>query len=103
MRKKEKEKDNLEKQQAERQKVIEHLEKDVEELRRLSGAAAADLELERIRQQGAELRRDFYTHLGPWQRAHIARHQQRPYTLDWVYYLLTHFMAVHCDGVFGDD
>jgi len=33
--------------------------------------------------QVAELRREFYTHLGPWQRAQIARHQQRPYTLDF--------------------
>src|SRR2546430_9130370 len=68
-----KEKDKLEK----RQKVIEHLEKDVEELRRLSGDGEADSELERIRQQVAELRREFYIHLGPWQRAQIARHQQR--------------------------
>ena len=103
MRTKEKEKDNLEKQQAERQKVIEHLEKDVEELRRLSGAAEADLELERIRQQVAELRRDFYTHLGPWQRAQIARHQQRPYTLDYVHYLFTDFMELPGDRGFADD
>ncbi len=95
--------DKLEKQQAERQKVIEHLEKDVEELRRLSGDGDADAELERIRQQVAELRREFYTHLGPWQRAQIARHQQRPYTLDFVNYLFTDFMELHGDRGFADD
>src|ERR1700730_10903544 len=68
----------------ERQKEIERLEKDVEELRHLAGDADADAELERIREQVAELRREFYTHLGPWQRAQIARHQQRPYTLDFI-------------------
>src|SRR5438270_7820754 len=103
MRTKEKEKDKLDKQQAERQKVIEHLEKDVEELRRLSGDGNEEAELERIRRQVAELRREFYTHLGPWQRAQIARHQQRPYTLDYVNYLFTDFMELHGDRGFADD
>jgi acetyl-CoA carboxylase carboxyl transferase subunit alpha len=98
-----KEKDDPDKQQAERQKVIEHLEKDVEELRRLSGDGDADAELERIRRQVAELRREFYTHLGPWQRAQIARHQQRPYLLDYVNFLFTDFMELHGDRGFADD
>src|SRR5690349_16424933 len=96
-------KDSLDKQQAERQKVIEHLEKDVEELRHLAGDAEADTELERIRQQVAELRREFYTHLGAWQRAQIARHQQRPYLLDYVNFLFTDFMELHGDRGFADD
>jgi acetyl-CoA carboxylase carboxyl transferase subunit alpha len=103
-----KEKNNLgklEKQQSERQKVIEHLEKDVEELRRLSGDGddQEDLELERIRQQVAELRREFYSHLGAWQRAQIARHQQRPYMLDYVNLLFTDFMELHGDRGYADD
>ena len=64
----------------ERQREIDRLEKDVEELRRLASGAGADVEVERIRQQVAELRHEFYTHLGAWQRAQIARHAQRPYT-----------------------
>ena len=104
MRTKEKDKvDKLEKQQSERQKVIEHLEKDVEELRRLSGDGQADLELERIRQEVAELRREFYSHMGAWQRAQIARHQQRPYTLDYINLLLTDFMELHGDRGYSDD
>lgn len=106
MRTKEKDKpDKLEKQQSERQKVIEHLEKDVEELRRLSGDGdgQADMELERIRQQVAELRREFYSHLGAWQRAQLARHQQRPYTLDYVNLLFTDFMELHGDRGYADD
>src|SRR5262250_285351 len=88
---------------AERQREIEHLEKDVEELRRLAGDAEADAELERIRQQVAELRREFYSHLGAWQRAQIARHQQRPYTLDYVNLLFTDFMELHGDRGYADD
>src|SRR5579864_6624802 len=106
MRTKEKDKvDKLEKQQSERQKVIEHLEKDVEELRRLSGDGdgQADMELERIRQEVAELRREFYSHMGAWQRAQIARHQLRPYTLDYVNLLFTDFMELHGDRGFADD
>lgn len=87
----------------ERQQEIERLEKDVEELRHLAGDASADTELERIRQQVAELRREFYTHLGPWQRAQIARHQQRPYTLDLIGLLFTDFIEIHGDRGYGDD
>jgi len=98
-----KEKGNVKKQQAARQHAIEHLEKDVEELRSWSGNGEEDSDLERLRQQVAELRREFYTHLGPWQRAQIARHQQRPYTLDYVNYLFTDFMELHGDRAFADD
>jgi len=103
---KEKEKDKKDKAQreaADRQSAIEHLEKDVEELRRLAGDEEADAELERIRLQVAELRREFYTHLGAWQRAQIARHQQRPYTLDYINLLFTDFIELHGDRGYADD
>ena len=89
--------------QAERRDEIERLEKDVEELRQLAGDETADAELERIREQVAELRREFYSHLGPWQRAQIARHQQRPYTLDYIGMLFTDFVELHGDRGYGDD
>jgi acetyl-CoA carboxylase carboxyl transferase subunit alpha len=89
--------------QANRQSEIERLEKDVEELRQLAGDEEADAELERIRQQVAELRKEFYNHLGPWQRAQIARHQQRPYTLDYISMLFTDFIELHGDRGYGDD
>jgi acetyl-CoA carboxylase carboxyl transferase subunit alpha len=89
--------------QADRQSEIERLEKDVEELRQLAGDEEANRELERIRQQVAELRREFYSHLGPWQRAQIARHQQRPYTLDYIAALFTDFVELHGDRGYGDD
>src|SRR6202790_2752638 len=89
--------------QANRQSEIERLEKDVEELRQLAGDEDADAELERIRQQVAELRKEFYSHLGPWQRAQIARHTQRPYTLDYIAMLFTDFVSLHGDRGNGDD
>jgi acetyl-CoA carboxylase carboxyl transferase subunit alpha len=86
-----------------REREIDRLEKDVEELRHLAGSADADAELERIRQQVAELRHEFYTHLGAWQRAQIARHAQRPYTLDFIGLLFTDFIELHGDRGYGDD
>jgi acetyl-CoA carboxylase carboxyl transferase subunit alpha len=86
-----------------REREIERLEKDVEELRHLAGNAAADSELERLRRQVEELRREFYTHIGPWQRAQIARHPQRPYTLDFIGLLFTDFVELHGDRGYGDD
>ena len=87
----------------ERQRQIDRLEKDVEELRHLAGTANADAELERLQREVAELRREFYTHLGPWQRAQIARHAQRPYTLDFIALLFTDFIELHGDRGYGDD
>ena len=87
----------------ERQKEIDRLEKDVEELRHLASDDASEAELERLKIQVSELRREFYTHLGPWQRAQIARHPQRPYTLDWINLLITDFIELHGDRGFGDD
>jgi acetyl-CoA carboxylase carboxyl transferase subunit alpha len=86
-----------------RELAIERLEKDVEDLRQLANSPTAEAELERIRQQVAELRHEFYVHLGPWQRAQIARHPQRPYTLDLIGLLFTDFVELHGDRAYGDD
>ena len=86
-----------------RQREIERLEKDVEELRRLAASDEGEAEVERLKQEVLELRREFYAHMGPWQRAQIARHPQRPYTLDWINLLITDFIELHGDRGFWDD
>ena len=86
-----------------REREIDRLEKDVEDLRHLAGSADGEAEIERIRQQVAELRHEFYEHMGPWQRAQIARHPQRPYTLDFIGLLFTDFVELHGDRGYGDD
>jgi acetyl-CoA carboxylase carboxyl transferase subunit alpha len=86
-----------------RQREIERLEKDVDDLRRLASTVENEVEVERLKREVLELRREFYTHLGPWQRAQIARHPQRPYTLDWINLMLTDFMELHGDRGYGDD
>jgi acetyl-CoA carboxylase carboxyl transferase subunit alpha len=92
---------NLEKQ---RQRAIDSLERDVEELSRLSTPSDENaVELERIREEVGELKREFYTHLGPWQRLLIARHPQRPYTDDFIRILFENFTEIHGDRGYGDD
>ena len=86
-----------------RQRELEKLEKEVDDLKLLAGDEESDAELERLRAEVAELRREFYTHLGPWQRAQIARHPQRPYLLDYIPLLFTDFVELHGDRAFGDD
>src|SRR5258708_39143550 len=87
----------------ERQREIARLEQDVEELRRLAEGEVNETELERLRREVAELKQEFYTHLGVWQRAQIARHPQRPYTLDFIRLLFTDFMELHGDRAFAED
>jgi len=88
---------------ATRQRELEKLEKEVNDLKLLAGDQDADAELERLRSEVAELRKEFYTHLGPWQRAQIARHPLRPYLTDYIPLLFTDFVELHGDRAFGDD
>src|SRR5260370_35163858 len=83
--------------ESDRQKEIERLEKDVEELRHLAGNADADAELQRVRDQVGELRRGLYTHMGPSPRAQIARHQHGPDPLAFIGVLTTDLIAVPRD------
>src|SRR5579863_10064429 len=82
---------------------IDRLEKDLDDLRRISSAASPDPDIERLRVQVNELKREFFLHLGAWQRTQLARHAQRPYTLDYVRLLFTDFTELHGDRAFGED
>jgi acetyl-CoA carboxylase carboxyl transferase subunit alpha len=87
-----------------KQREIEALEQDVESLTRLAGYGENDeAELTRLRQQISELKREFYAHLGPWQRTQLARHPQRPYTLDYIPYLFEGFSEIQGDRAYADD
>ena len=87
-----------------RLRAIDALERDVDELGRLSNPSnETSGEIERIRGEVAELKREFYTHLGPWQRLLLARHPQRPYTEDFIRLLFEDFSEIHGDRGFSDD
>ena len=86
-----------------RRRDIEQLEQEVEDLRRLSPPEGPREDLERLRREVHELKREFYAHLGAWQRIQLSRHSQRPYTLDYVRLLFTDFSELHGDRAYGDD
>ena len=87
-----------------RRAELDRLEKDLDDLRRISsGASSTDPDIDRLRVQVNELKREFFSHLGAWQRTQLARHAQRPYMLDYVRLLFTDFAELHGDRVYGDD
>jgi acetyl-CoA carboxylase carboxyl transferase subunit alpha len=87
-----------------RRRELERLEADVEELRKLAAETGEhDADLERLRREVTELRREFFAHLGAWQRTQMARHPQRPYTLDFAGLLFDGFHEIHGDRAYGDD
>jgi acetyl-CoA carboxylase carboxyl transferase subunit alpha len=71
-------------------------------LRRLSSSGES-ADIERIRTEISELKREFFANMSAWQRTQLARHPQRPYTLDYIRLLFTDFMELHGDRAFGDD
>ncbi len=91
-------------QKEQRQLEIDALEHDVAELSRLTDPTdATAAEIDRIRREVEELKRDFYAHLGSWQRLQLARHPQRPYTDDYIRLLFENFSEIHGDRNFADD
>jgi len=79
------------------------LQKKIEELAGFPGDPAKELELRRLREELSEKRRHIYAGLTPWQKTQVARHPNRPYTLDYVTALFTEFTELHGDRRFGDD
>ena len=84
---------------------IAELETKIEELRYVQNESAVDIseEIERLSKKSQQLAKDIYSSLSPWQVTQIARHPQRPYTLDYVGEIFTDFQELHGDRAFADD
>jgi acetyl-CoA carboxylase carboxyl transferase subunit alpha len=84
---------------------ISELESKIEELRYVQSESAVDIseEIDRLSKKSLQLTKDIYATLTPWQVTQIARHPQRPYTLDYVNELFTDFQEMHGDRHFSDD
>ena len=84
---------------------IADLESKIEELRFVQDDSAVDIaeEIERLEKKSAQLTRDIYAKLSPWQISQVARHPQRPYTLDYLALIFTDFEELHGDRAFADD
>ena len=84
---------------------IAELEAKIEELRFVQDDSALDIseEIARLQAKSHTLLKDIYAKLTPWQVSQLARHPQRPYTLDYISEILTDFHELHGDRVYSDD
>ncbi len=84
------------------EKPIAELEKKIEELRAL-GAGDLATEIDALENKVEEKRQEIFNNLTRWQKAQVARHINRPFTLDYIQHLFTDFNELHGDRNFGDD
>jgi acetyl-CoA carboxylase carboxyl transferase subunit alpha len=84
---------------------IAELETKIEELRYVQTESAVDIseEIDQLGKKSLQLTKDIYSDLSPWQITKIARHPERPYTLDYVNEIFTDFIELHGDRHFSDD
>ncbi|HSB22320.1 MAG TPA: acetyl-CoA carboxylase carboxyltransferase subunit alpha [Burkholderiaceae bacterium] len=84
---------------------IAELETKIEELRYVQNESAVDIseEIDRLDKKSLQLTKEIYSSLTPWQVTQIARHPQRPYTLDYAGEIFTDFTELHGDRAFADD
>lgn len=87
------------------EKPVIELEKKILEMEEYSRESGIDLsdDIIRLTRKAENLRKDIYSKLTPWQRVQLARHPDRPYTLDYISRMLTDFVELHGDRYFADD
>lgn len=86
------------------EKPIADLEKKIEELNELSvGDEVLKPEIDRLRKKADQLRESIFSNLTRWQRVQLARHPERPYTLDYIHLITDKFIELHGDRYFADD
>lgn len=87
------------------EKPIAEIEKRISELRDYSDSEDLSMhkEIERLEERAQKLRAEIYSKLTRWQRVQLARHPNRPYTLDYINNMITDFIELHGDRNFSDD
>jgi len=87
------------------EKPIAELEKKIEELRALNGGSELNLtdDISSLEKRVEQERQEIFNNLTRWQKAQVARHINRPFTLDYIKHLFTDFNELHGDRNYGDD
>lgn len=87
------------------EKPLVELQEKIKELRRFTEEKGIDFseEVQRLEKKAREMAEQIYGNLTPWQRVQIARHPERPTTLDYISHIFTDFTEFHGDRLFGDD
>jgi acetyl-CoA carboxylase carboxyl transferase subunit alpha len=85
------------------EKPLFDLEQELTALNTDEDACADSIEVRKLQNQIAEVTRDLYSDLSPWETVQVARHQNRPYTRDYLSLVFDEFVELHGDRKFGDD
>jgi acetyl-CoA carboxylase carboxyl transferase subunit alpha len=87
------------------EKPVAELENKIEELRRLADGKDMNIttEIKKLENKARDLRADILSKITPWQKTLIARHPERPYTLDYINLMTKDFVELHGDRRFADD
>lgn len=87
------------------EKPVNELEKKINEMREYAASTGVDLgdDILRLEKKAEQLRKEIYTRLTRWQHVQLARHPQRPFTLDYIEKMCSYFEEFHGDRVFADD
>jgi acetyl-CoA carboxylase carboxyl transferase subunit alpha len=85
------------------EKPIVELEQKIEEMRGLSDNLDIADEITTLEKKVSQLRENVFSNLTRWQKVQLARHPERPYTLDYISMMTTGFIELHGDRLFGDD
>jgi len=87
------------------EKPIIELENKIEELKSFTTREDIDLsgEIKKLEERLKKVKQDIFKNITPWQRVQIARHPKRLYTLDYINLMMTDFVEIHGDRLFGDD
>lgn len=87
------------------EKPILELERRINELKKFSSEKDIDVsaEIKKLEKKAEEIKKEIFSNLDAWQRVQIARHPQRPYTLDYIHNIVEGFVELHGDRQFKDD
>lgn len=85
------------------EKPVVELEQKIEEMRKYSDNLDIAEEIQTLEKKVDQLRRSVYTNLTRWQRVQLARHPERPYTLDYIQLMISDFVELRGDRRHGDD
>ncbi len=85
------------------EKPIYELEQKIEEIKNLSDSVDVSDEIKTLEKKVGQLRENIFSNLTRWQRVQLARHPERPYTLDYIQHMTTDFVELHGDRTYGDD
>jgi acetyl-CoA carboxylase carboxyl transferase subunit alpha len=85
------------------EKPVFELEQKLEEMKKSSDRLGIEKEIARIEAKVGQLKEELYKDLSRWQRVQLARHPDRPYTLDFINLMTTNFIELHGDRHYRDD